>query len=125
MFFCIWMNPNDNIPFCFTATSAVSDEELRIAEDKFEESKALAEQVDISQIYLKFICFLLQAMATLFDSEAEQIGQLCSFVESQLSFHRQAVDILQQALSSVESMYVRWIEILFSSPFLFNVGEKR
>ena len=68
--------------------ASVSDEEIRMAEEKFEESKQLAET----------------AMHNLLenDFQVEQISQLGSFIEAQLDYHRQAVDILASTLESIQ-----------------------
>lgn len=67
--------------------SAITEEELRIAEEKFEESKQLAET----------------AMYNLLENDVEQIAQLQSFIEAQTEYHRQALDILQDLSQTMES----------------------
>jgi len=59
--------------------SHIPEEEIHMAEEKFEESKSLAEV----------------AMFNLLENDTEQISQLASFIESELNYHRQSADILQ------------------------------
>nr|KAG5706564.1 hypothetical protein BaRGS_028735 [Batillaria attramentaria] len=66
--------------------SNVTEEELRIAEDKFEESKSAAET----------------AMHNLLESEEEQISQLQAFVSAQCDYHRQAMETLTSLLEILE-----------------------
>jgi endophilin-A len=68
-------------------STSVSEEEIHEAEEKFEESKQLAET----------------AMMNLLENDAEQVSQLASFVDAELAFHQQSVDILQNVLSSLRS----------------------
>ncbi|KAI1891646.1 hypothetical protein AGOR_G00145920 [Albula goreensis] len=56
----------------------IPDEEVRQALEKFHESKDVAET----------------SMYNLLETDIEQVSQLSSLVESQLQYHRQAVDIL-------------------------------
>ncbi|XP_026107725.1 endophilin-A2-like isoform X1 [Carassius auratus] len=58
----------------------IPDEELRLAEVKFEESKDVAET----------------SMQNLLDTDVEQVTQLAALVESQLQFHRQSMEILEE-----------------------------
>ncbi|XP_067108456.1 endophilin-A2-like isoform X1 [Osmerus mordax] len=58
----------------------IPDEELRQALEKFHESKDLAE------------C----SMHNLLETDVEQVSQLSSLVESQLQYHKQAVQILEE-----------------------------
>lgn len=67
--------------------SAITEEELRVAEEKFEESKQLTET----------------AMYNLLENDVEQIAQLQAFIEAQTEYHRQALDILQDLLQTIES----------------------
>ncbi|XP_076465474.1 endophilin-A3-like isoform X3 [Babylonia areolata] len=66
--------------------SNISEEELRVAEDKFEESKCCAEQ----------------AMHNLLEAEEEQIAQLQAFVSAQCDYHRQAMETLTTLLDTLE-----------------------
>ncbi|XP_041370645.1 endophilin-A2-like isoform X2 [Gigantopelta aegis] len=68
------------------AGSTVTEEELRVAEDKFEETKCLTET----------------AMNNLLENEVEHIAQLQSFVEAQLDYHKQAATALESLLEVVE-----------------------
>lgn len=63
----------------------VFDEELRSAEEKFEESKQAAGI----------------AMHSLLDNESEQVVQLSSFIEAELTFHQQSAAILQALIDSL------------------------
>uniref|UniRef100_A0A8C1YLL5 Endophilin-A n=1 Tax=Cyprinus carpio TaxID=7962 RepID=A0A8C1YLL5_CYPCA len=58
----------------------IPDEELKIAAVKFEESKEVAET----------------SMQNLLDTDVEQVSQLAALVESQLQFHRQSTEILEE-----------------------------
>ncbi|XP_048733689.1 endophilin-A3-like isoform X3 [Ostrea edulis] len=66
--------------------ASVSDEEIRAAEEKFDESKALAEN----------------AMHNLLENEVEQIAQLQSFIEAQRDYHKDAASLLDDLLDNVE-----------------------
>jgi len=65
--------------------TSVPEEELRQAEEKFVESKQLASA----------------AMHNLLENEAEQISQLSSFLEAELTYHQGSVDILQSLIESL------------------------
>ncbi|KAM4605580.1 endophilin-A2-like isoform 2-T2 [Polymixia lowei] len=72
----------------------IPDEELRQALEKFHESKELAES----------------SMHNLLETDVEQVSQLSSLVESQLLYHREAVEILaslskklKQSMNDVQS----------------------
>ncbi|ESN98165.1 hypothetical protein HELRODRAFT_84941 [Helobdella robusta] len=67
-----------------------SDEDIKAAEEKFVESKELAEA----------------AMFNLLENEVEQLLQLSSFVEAELNYHRQSADILQQLSSKLNQKFV-------------------
>uniref|UniRef100_A0A8C9TLM1 Endophilin-A2 n=2 Tax=Scleropages formosus TaxID=113540 RepID=A0A8C9TLM1_SCLFO len=58
----------------------IADEEIRQALEKFHESKEVAEI----------------SMYNLLETDIEQVSQLSSLVESQLQYHRQAVQILEE-----------------------------
>uniref|UniRef100_A0A0B6ZI81 SH3 domain-containing protein n=1 Tax=Arion vulgaris TaxID=1028688 RepID=A0A0B6ZI81_9EUPU len=66
--------------------TTITEEELRAAEDKFEESKNLAEN----------------AMHNVLDNEVEYISQLQAFIEAEVDYHRQALNTLQSLLEAVE-----------------------
>lgn len=68
------------------AGSNVSDEDIRVAEEKFDESKQLAET----------------AMSNLLDNDVEHISQLQSFIEAQAEYHRQAMETLQTLVETLE-----------------------
>ncbi|CAH1796255.1 unnamed protein product [Owenia fusiformis] len=66
--------------------ASITEDEIRMAEEKFEDSKQLAET----------------AMFNLLQNDVEQVSQLTSFVESQLDYHRQASEILQTLLETLQ-----------------------
>jgi endophilin-A len=68
-------------------SASITEEEMRQAEEKFDESKQLAET----------------AMSNLLENDAEQVSQLASFVEAELNFHQQSVDVLQSVLASLRA----------------------
>ncbi|KAM6948567.1 endophilin-A2-like [Aplochiton taeniatus] len=57
----------------------IPDEEMRQALEKFHESRELAES----------------SMHNLLETDVEQVSQLCALVESQLQYHKQAVQVLE------------------------------
>ena len=65
-----------------TWLSGATDEEIRQAEEKFEESKAAAET----------------AMYTLLDNGVEQVSQLVALVEAQVEYFKQNASILENVL---------------------------
>lgn len=65
-----------------------NDEDIRAAEEKFLESKEMAE------------C----AMNNLLDNQAEHLGQLSSFVEAELEYHRNSCLVLQKLHESISDM---------------------
>ncbi|XP_030630061.1 SH3-domain GRB2-like 1a [Chanos chanos] len=58
----------------------ISDDELQLALEKFHESKDAAEN----------------SMWSLLETDVKQVGQLSALVESQLQYHKQAVEILEE-----------------------------
>ncbi|XP_056148642.1 endophilin-A2-like isoform X2 [Lampris incognitus] len=64
----------------------IADEELRQALEKFHESKELAER----------------SMHNLLETDVEQVCQLSSLVESQLQYHKQAVQILDELMEKLK-----------------------
>ncbi|KAL8591251.1 hypothetical protein ACOMHN_017575 [Nucella lapillus] len=66
--------------------SNITEEEVRVAEDKFEESKSCAEN----------------AMHNLLEAEEEQIAQMQAFVSAQCDYHRQAMETLTTLLDTLE-----------------------
>lgn len=65
---------------------AVTDEEINMAAEKFEESKQLAEN----------------AMANVLENDVEQISQLAAFIESQVTYHRLSMEVLQSLSEKLE-----------------------
>ncbi|KAJ8374451.1 hypothetical protein SKAU_G00050310 [Synaphobranchus kaupii] len=65
----------------------IPDEEVRQALEKFHESKEVAET----------------SMYNLLETDIEQVSQLSSLVESQLQYHRQAVEILDELSDKMQS----------------------
>ena len=68
----------------------VTQDELMAAEEKFEESKNLAET----------------AMFNLLSNDVEQISQLKAFIDGCLDYHKQAVDILESLKQTLEEKWV-------------------
>ncbi|ESO08249.1 hypothetical protein HELRODRAFT_98101 [Helobdella robusta] len=68
------------------AGTSVSEDELNLAKEKFEESKALAEN----------------AMGNLLDNDAEQISQLLAFVKAELVYHRKCTSLLENLANSLQ-----------------------
>ncbi|XP_014671532.1 PREDICTED: endophilin-A3-like isoform X2 [Priapulus caudatus] len=66
--------------------SNVPEEEMRMAEDKFEESWNLAEA----------------AMVNLLENDVEQISQLHALVQAQQEYFRQSADVLEEVLEKLE-----------------------
>lgn len=64
----------------------VADEEIRQALEKFDESKEIAES----------------SMFNLLQMDIEQVSQLSALVQSQLEYHKQAAEILQQTTVKLE-----------------------
>ncbi|CAB1317184.1 unnamed protein product [Coregonus sp. 'balchen'] len=62
------------------AVGKIPDEELRSALEKFHESKEMAES----------------SMHNLLETDVEQVSQMASLVESQLQYHKQAVQVLEE-----------------------------
>ncbi|KAK4470087.1 hypothetical protein MN116_005673, partial [Schistosoma mekongi] len=62
------------------SNSRLPEDELKIAEEKFQESKLLAEQ----------------AMINFLNSETDQVQSLTEFITAQADYHRQATDIMEQ-----------------------------
>lgn len=65
--------------------SQIPEEEIRMAEEKFEESREIVEN----------------GMRNLLDSDVEQVRQLQALVEAQIEFHQQAQEILNQLTSNL------------------------
>ncbi|TPP56193.1 Endophilin-A [Fasciola gigantica] len=63
-----------------SANAKLPEDELKIAEEKFQESKLLSER----------------AMINFLNSEVEQIQALTEFVTAQMDYHRQATEIMEQ-----------------------------
>ncbi|XP_078571773.1 endophilin-A3-like isoform X15 [Branchiostoma floridae x Branchiostoma japonicum] len=69
------------------AGSKVSDDDLRSAMEKFEESKELAEN----------------GMYNLLESDVEQISQLQTLANSMLEYHQQSTELMEQLCSKLQS----------------------
>uniref|UniRef100_A0A8C5LYY3 Endophilin-A1 n=3 Tax=Leptobrachium leishanense TaxID=445787 RepID=A0A8C5LYY3_9ANUR len=65
----------------------ITDDEIRQALEKFDESKEIAES----------------SMFNLLEMDIEQVSQLSALVQAQLEYHKQAVQILQQVTVKLES----------------------
>lgn len=70
--------------------SAVNDEEVRIASEKFDESKTQAEE----------------AMAHLLTNEVEHVTHLVGFAEGLLEYHSQCCEILKDICKTLNEKYV-------------------
>ncbi|XP_035666013.1 endophilin-A3-like isoform X5 [Branchiostoma floridae] len=70
-----------------SAGSKVSDDDLRSAMEKFEESKELAEN----------------GMYNLLESDVEQISQLQTLANSMLEYHQQSTELMEQLCSKLQS----------------------
>ncbi|XP_018412381.1 PREDICTED: endophilin-A1 isoform X2 [Nanorana parkeri] len=64
----------------------ITDDEIRQALEKFDESKEIAES----------------SMFNLLEMDIEQVSQLSALVQAQLEYHKQAVQILQQVTSKLD-----------------------
>ncbi|TRY59790.1 hypothetical protein DNTS_024216 [Danionella cerebrum] len=64
----------------------VTDDEIRQALEKFDDSKEIAEQ----------------SMFNLLENDIEQVSQLSALVQAQVNYHRQSAEILQQLSSKME-----------------------
>ncbi|KAI4903747.1 hypothetical protein NFI96_023330, partial [Prochilodus magdalenae] len=64
----------------------VTDDEIKQALEKFDDSKEIAEQ----------------SMFNLLESDIEQVSQLAALVQAQVNYHRQAAEILQQLSDKLE-----------------------
>ncbi|ROL01500.1 Endophilin-A1 [Anabarilius grahami] len=64
----------------------VTDDEIKQALEKFDESKEVAEQ----------------SMFNLLENDIEQVSQLAALVQAQVEYHQQAAEILQQLSSKLE-----------------------
>lgn len=72
-----------------TNGSAVTEDDLRMAEDKFEESKSMTQQ----------------AMARVLSNELEQITHMAGFAEGFLEYHRQCYEILKDMSRQLNERY--------------------
>ncbi|XP_072051398.1 endophilin-A1-like isoform X1 [Amphiura filiformis] len=66
--------------------SQVPEEEIRMAEVKFDESKELAES----------------GMRNILDSDVEQVRQLLALAEAQSEFHKQSIEVLERLTETLE-----------------------
>ncbi|XP_056588397.1 SH3 domain containing GRB2 like 2b, endophilin A1 [Triplophysa dalaica] len=64
----------------------VTEDEIKQALEKFDESKEIAEQ----------------SMFNLLENDIEQVSQLAALVQAQVEYHQQAAEILQQLSSKIE-----------------------
>ncbi|KAI7794646.1 SH3-domain GRB2-like 2-like, partial [Triplophysa rosa] len=64
----------------------VTEDEIKQALEKFDESKEIAEQ----------------SMFNLLENDIEQVSQLAALVQAQVEYHQQATEILQQLSSKIE-----------------------
>ena len=76
-----------------SGNTAVSDDELRLAEEKFDESKALTEQ----------------AMGRVLSNELEHITHLIGFAEGFLEYHHQCYEILKDMIKQLND---KWFLLL-------------
>ncbi len=72
-----------------SGSTAVTDEEVRAAEDKFEESKSMTEQ----------------AMARVLSNELEHITHLIGFAEGFLEYHNQCYEILKDMTKQLHDRF--------------------
>ncbi|CAI9733753.1 endophilin-A3-like isoform X1 [Octopus vulgaris] len=73
-------------PSRMRAGSGIADDELKTAEEKFEETKAITET----------------AMFNLLDNDVEQITQLQAFVEAITNYHKQSASILERLCETLD-----------------------
>eukprot|EP00051_Salpingoeca_urceolata_P026635 m.477993 g.477993 ORF g.477993 m.477993 type:complete len:340 (-) comp21007_c0_seq1:292-1311(-) len=66
--------------------TSISEADIKIAEQKLEESKGLSES----------------SMVNLLENDVEQVGQLYSFVEAMLNFHRTSTEILERCSEQLQ-----------------------
>ena len=106
-----------------TAASSVTDEEIRLAEEKFAESLHLAQMgmhniLDNDVSWLPLVHTHDAAWQTsdpiVVCLQVEQISQLASFAESLLEYHKQCTDILKVLTETLhDKLVTRLVALAF------------
>uniref|UniRef100_A0A3B3ZYX7 SH3-domain GRB2-like 3a n=1 Tax=Periophthalmus magnuspinnatus TaxID=409849 RepID=A0A3B3ZYX7_9GOBI len=77
----------------------IPDEEIRLAVEKFEESRELAER----------------SMFNFLESDVEQVSQLAALIEAALEYHRQSSQILEELSTKLHKRPIPFDQILVTS----------